>query len=272
VPPVVALLTDFGNQDHYVGAVKGAVLAVCPQAAIVDVGHEIPPHDVLAGAFALAACYLAFPRGTVFVAVVDPGVGSERRPLALEADGYFFVGPDNGIFTLVLAEAARTRIHVITDESLWGPRRSSTFHARDIFGPVGGRLAAGTPLRKVGPAVRDPLLLSLPPVREAGPDCWVASILHVDRFGNLTTTLTEGQLTAILARGGGDPNEFVVVVEDAVMPLVRAYADVAEGEACALVGSSGRLEVAVHGGNASRLLGAGRGAPVTVRKALSGLA
>jgi S-adenosylmethionine hydrolase len=263
---VVALLTDFGHQDHYVGAVKGAVLAACPAATLLDVGHEVPPHDVLSGAFSLSACYRAFPRGTVFLAVVDPGVGSERRALALEADGYFFVGPDNGLFTLVLAEAGRVRVHAIEDPE-WRSLPAQTFHARDVFAPVAGRLAGGARLETVGPAVRDPVRLPLPPVRRAGPDEWVASVLHVDRFGNLTTTLTEGQLAQILADGDHDPNGIVVVVEGTVMPLVRAYADVAEGEACALLGSSGRLEVAVHRGNASRLLGAGRGAPVTVRKA-----
>jgi S-adenosylmethionine hydrolase len=145
MPPVVALLTDFGQQDHYVGAVKGAVLAACPGAVVVDIVHELPAHDVLSAAFSLAACYRVFPLGTVFMAVVDPGVGSERRPLALEASGYMFVGPDNGIFTLVLAEAARVRIHEITNAALFGPERSRTFHARDIFGPVAGRLAGGTP-------------------------------------------------------------------------------------------------------------------------------
>ena len=266
---VVALLTDFGHQDHYVGAVKGAVLAACPGVVLVDVGHEVPPHDVLSAAFSLAACYRAFPAGTVFVAVVDPGVGSDRRPLALEAGGCLFVGPDNGIFTLVLAESPRARVYEITNERLWGKTRSRTFHARDIFGPVAGRLAGGAPLASVGAAVRDPVLLPIPEVRRVSSDEWVASVLHVDRFGNLTTTLTETQLEEILAAAGGDPNGFVVAVEGVVMPLTRAYADVAEGEPCALVGSSGRLEVAVHQGNASRLLGAGRGAPVTVRKAFS---
>jgi len=269
MPPVVALLTDFGHQDHYVGAVKGAVLVACPKAVIVDVGHEVPPHDVMAGAFALAACYRSFPAGTVFVAVVDPGVGSERRALALRAGGHLFVGPDNGIFTLVLGDGGRPRIHEITNQKLWGPERSRTFHARDIFGPVAGRLAAGTPLAKVGPVVRDPVILPVEPARQVAAGEWSASVLHVDRFGNLTTTLTVAQLEDVLATVEGDPNGLVVSVEGVVMPLAATYADVAEGEPCAFVGSTGRLEIAVHRGSASRLLGAGRGAPVAVRKAFS---
>ena len=269
MPPVVALLTDFGLQDHYVGALKGAVLVACPKAVLVDVGHEVPPHDVLSGAFSLAACYRFFPPGSVFVAVVDPGVGSERRPLALEAEGYFFVGPDNGIFTLVLAEAKRPRVREITNRKLCGKERSNTFHARDVFGPVAGHLARGTALARVGPLVRDPMSLSIPPVRRVAGDEWVATVLHVDRFGNLTTTLTEDDLQEILGTVDDDPTRLVIVVEGAVLPLARTYADVAEGEGCALVGSSGRLEVAVHGGSAARLFGAARGAPVRVRKAFS---
>jgi S-adenosylmethionine hydrolase len=268
-PPVVALLTDFGHQDHYVGAVKGAVLSTCPKAVLVDIGHEVPAHDVLSGAFALAACYRFFPAGTVFVAVVDPGVGSERRPVAVQSGGYSFVGPDNGIFTLVLAEAKRARVHEITNRKLCAPERSNTFHARDVFGPVAGHLARGTKLARVGPVVRDPVSLPIPPVRRVSDHEWVATVLHVDRFGNLTTTLTADDLRGILATVDGDPTRVVVVVEGAVLPLARTYTDVAEGEGCALVGSSGRLEVAVHRGNASRLLGAARGAPVAVRKAFS---
>jgi S-adenosyl-L-methionine hydrolase (adenosine-forming) len=265
--PVVALVTDFGHQDHYAGAVKGAVLGVCPEATVVDVVHDLPPHDVLSGAYALAASYRAFPRGTVFLAVVDPEVGSPRRPLAMEAGGYLFVGPDNGILSLVLAEAADSRVHHITNAGLYAARVSHTFHARDIFGPVAGALARGTALSEVGPVVRDALLLPIAGVRRRGPGEWEASVLHVDRFGNLTTTLTESQLEEVLAQVGGDPTAVVVVVEGVVMPLTRAYADVAEGEPCALVGSSARLEVAVHRGNAARQLGAGRGAPVRLRKA-----
>jgi S-adenosyl-L-methionine hydrolase (adenosine-forming) len=267
---VVALLTDFGHQDHYVGAVKGAVLSACPRAVLVDVGHEVPPHDVLSGAFSLAACYRSFPAGTVFVAVVDPGVGSDRRGLALRVGRHLFVGPDNGIFTLVLADAPRPpQIREITNARLCAPRRSSTFHARDVFGPVAGHLAGGTRLAAVGPTVRDPVLLPIEPVRRVSDHEWRATVLHVDRFGNLTTTLTEDDLQRILATMDGDPTRVVVAVESAVLPLARTYADVAEGEGCALIGSSGRLEVAVHCGNAARLLGAARGAPVFVRKAFS---
>ena len=269
MPAVVALVTDFGHADHYVGAVKGAVLVSCPEATVVDIVHELPAHDVLAGAYSLAAAYRAFPAGTVFVAVVDPGVGSDRRALAMDAGGYLFVGPDNGILGLVLAEHEGARVHEITNALLFAREVSSTFHARDIFGPVAGHLARGTPLEAVGPAVRDPLQLPIAPLRQVGPGEWEAAVLHVDRFGNLITTLTQAGLGAILDTVDGDPSQLVVIVEGTIMPLTRAYSDVAVGEPCALVGSAGRLEVAVHRGAASRLLGAGRGAPVRVRKAFA---
>ena len=262
--PIVALVTDFGSRDHYVGAVKGAVLAACPEAVLVDVVHDLQPHDVLEGAYSLDAAYRAFPPGTVFVAVVDPGVGSARRGLGVEAGGYRFVGPDNGIFTFILAANPEARVHALMNAGLFRYEVSPTFHARDIFGPVAGHLARGLPLDHVGPAVEHPVLLQTETVRRVG-DEWETTVLHVDRFGNLTTHLRREELERVLERVGGDPTQVVLVVEGVVMPLVTAYSDVPEGDACGLPGSSGRLEVAVNRGNASRLLGAGKGAPVRIR-------
>jgi len=264
--PIVALLTDFGSQDHYVGAVKGAVLAACREASVVDLTHELPPHDVMAAAFSLAAARGAFPAGTTFLAVVDPGVGSARRALALEAAGQRFVGPDNGIFTFVLAEQPSARVHEITNQGLFRARVSATFHARDVFGPVAGRLAAGMDLAEVGPPISDPVRLPLERPRPVGPGEWEGAVLHVDRFGNLITNFTEEDLDAALAIVNGDPTDLVVAVEGMVLPLVRTYSDVCEGEACAVAGSSGRLEVSVNRGSAARQLGASRGAPVRVRR------
>ena len=262
--PIVALLTDFGNRDHYVGAVKGAVLAACPDALLVDVVHELPAHDVLEGAYALDAAYRAFPAATVFVAVVDPGVGSQRLGLGLEAGGYRFVGPDNGIFTFVLAAHAEARVHALTNAGLFRYQVSPTFHARDVFGPVAGHLARGLPLDQLGPELERPLLLPTASPRRVGHE-WETSVLHVDRFGNLTTHLRSEELARILEKVAGDPTQVVLVVEGFVLPLVGTYSEVPEGDACGLVGSSGRLEVAVNRGSASRLLGAGKGAPVRIR-------
>jgi len=267
--PLVALLTDFGSRDHYAGAVKGAVLAACPEATVVDITHELPRHDVAAGAFSLAAAHRAFPAGTVFVAVVDPGVGSARRALAVEAGGYRFVGPDNGIFTLILAEHPGARIREIRNPRLLRPNASATFHARDVFAPVAGHLARGAAVSEVGPPVRDPVVLAVEAVRRVGKSEWEAAVVDVDGFGNLTTNVSGADLAGILEALDGDPTHLVVVVEGVVLPLVRTYADVAEGEPCALLGSSGRLEIAVHRDSAARLLGAPKGAPVRLRAALA---
>jgi S-adenosylmethionine hydrolase len=263
--PLVALLTDFGSQDHYAGAVKGAVLAACRDATIVDIAHDLPPHDIHEAAFALFAAYRAFPSGTVFVVVVDPGVGSDRRGLALEAGGYRFVGPDNGIFSLIYAEHAEARVHQLTNAGLFRFEVSPTFHGRDVFGPVAGHLAAGTPIHDVGPAVADPVRFEVEGVRQRNEREWEATVLHVDRFGNLTTNMSKRELDQVLSYVDGDSTQVVVIVEGVVLPLVRSYFDLPEGEGCALLGSSERLEVAVNRGNASRVLGAGRGAPVRVR-------
>lgn len=263
--PLVALLTDFGSQDHYAGAVKGAVLAACRDATIVDIAHDLPPHDIHEAAFALFAAYRAFPSETVFVVVVDPGVGSDRRGLALEAGGYRFVGPDNGIFSLIYAEHGEARVHQLTNAGLFRFEVSPTFHGRDVFGPVAGHLAAGTPIHDVGPAVANPVRFDVLGVRQRNEREWEATVLHVDRFGNLTTNMSKRELDQVLSYVDGDSTQVVVIVEGVVLPLVRSYFDLPEGEGCALLGSSERLEVAVNRGNASRVLGAGRGAPVRVR-------
>ncbi len=265
MPAIVALLTDFGTRDPYAGATKGAILAACPSATVVDITHDLPAHDVTEGAYCLAAAFRAFPGGTVFVAVVDPGVGSDRRGLAIEAGGYRFVGPDNGIFSFVLAELPDSRVHELTNSGLFRPEVSSTFHARDIFAPVAGYLSRGGAIEDVGPAIRDPVVLPAEPVRSVGEGEWEGAVVQTDHFGNLTTSFGRGDLAAVLEVVGGDPTEVVVEVEGVVLPLVRAYSEVPEGEACALVGSSGRLEVAVNRDSAAGLLGAKRGTPVRVR-------
>jgi S-adenosylmethionine hydrolase len=263
--PIIALLTDFGSSDHYVGALKGAILSYCPEAEIVDLVHDLPAHDVEAGAWALAAAFRGFPAGTLFVAVVDPGVGGPRRPLAIDCSGQKFVGPDNGIFTYVLIENYDYQLHEITNRALMRPEISATFHARDIFGPVAAHLARGVPLAEVGPVAHDPVLFKMPSMRQKGPCEWEANVVHIDHFGNLTTSLYQRDLMGILAQAGNDPTEVVVIVEGWVIPLVTAYGDVAEGEACALVGSTGRMEVAVFRGHAARTLSAVKGTPVKVR-------
>ncbi len=264
MPPIVALLSDFGSQDHYVGAMKGAVLSTCPGATLVDVVHDLPAHDVMAGALALEAVHTAFPGGTVFLAVVDPGVGSARRGLAVAASGYHFVAPDNGILGLVLDAHPGAAVRALTNAGLFRFEVSPVFHGRDIFAPVAGHLARGMAFEEVGPLVLDAASLHVAPVSRRAPLEWEAVVVHVDRFGNLVTNLTSRDMSAmaeLLPRGLSD---LQVSVEGVVIPFARTYSDVAPGEPCAVRGSSGRLEVAVNQDSASRQLGAWVGTLVRV--------
>jgi len=263
--PIVALLTDFGPRDFYVGATRGAVLAACPEATLVDITHEIPAHEVREAAFCLAAARSAFPPGTVFLAVVDPGVGSSRRGIVVEAGDHRFVAPDNGILSLVFDESPEFRVHQIQNPGWWRGDVSPTFHGRDVFAPVAGRLASGAPIGEVGPPVSDPERFAQPGVVPEDGQQWQGSVVHVDRFGNLVTSFAPATLTPILRSFGFDPTAFVVVVEGMVLPLVKTYAEVAPGEPCGLVGGSGRLEVAVNQGHAARELGASVGSSVWLR-------
>jgi S-adenosyl-L-methionine hydrolase (adenosine-forming) len=262
MPPILALLTDFGTRDHYVGAMKGAILGVAPAAQIVDITHEIPPGDVEGAAFALAAAHAAFPPGTAFAVVVDPGVGTGRRGLAVAAGPYLFVGPDNGVFSLVLDRHPDARVHALENAALWRPQVAATFHGRDVFGPVAAHLAGGVPLEACGPRLADPVRLPFPPVRTVGSTQWEGAIVHVDRFGNLISCITAEALAGMIGADG----DVVVGAGGAVAPLVRTYGDVAPGEPCALIGSSGLLEFALRDGSASEVLGAARGDVLRVRR------
>lgn len=260
MPPVIALLSDFGLQDHYVGAMKGAILAVCPEASLVDVLHQVPPHDVAAGALALDAAYRFFPPGTVFLAVVDPGVGSQRRPIAVAAGPWLFVGPDNGLFTCVLDAHPQARVRVLANPVLYALPQSAVFHGRDLFGPAAGQLARGLAFEALGPPVDDAVRLPLARARRSG-EAWEGQVLVADRFGNLVTNLLEADLVAFAGR---DLGRLEVRFAGQVLPLVRSYSDVEPGRACALVGSSGRLELAVNRGRAEDLSADPIGARVTV--------
>ena len=260
MPPVIALLTDFGMRDPYVGAMKGAILSVCPEATLVDVLHEVPPHDVQAGALALDAVYMHFPPGAVFVVVVDPGVGTERRPIVAGAGRWLFVGPDNGVLTFVLDAHPSARVHLLASPRLFREPVSPVFHGRDVFGPAAGRLAGGLRLEEAGPPVDDPVRLRLPAKVRRG-EGWEGVVLAVDRFGNLITNLAGIDIGPLVGRRRSSVE---VALGSARLPLVQTYADVPEGALCALVGSSGRLEIAANRRRAVDLLGVGVGAPVRV--------
>jgi S-adenosylmethionine hydrolase len=258
--PVVALLSDFGTRDHYAGTLKAVVLSVCPEATLVDIGHDIPPHDVMAGALELAACFRYFPVGTVFLVVVDPGVGSARRGLAAETGDYRFVAPDNGVLSAVFREAAPKKVVELSERKYARPTVSRTFEGRDRFAPAAGWLAKGIALSSLGKSVSDFQVLDLPkPAADAREIR--GEVVRVDRFGNLISNI-DRRLFEQLSAGG---RIAVRAGTHDIARVVATYAEAPPGELCALFGSTDHLEIAVNAGNAAEQLSLARGAAVTVR-------
>lgn len=261
--PVIALLTDFGTRDHYAGAMKGVALTICPDATLVDITHDIPAHDVLTGALELAASFKYFPQGTIFVAVVDPGVGSARRGMAAEAGGYRFVAPDNGVLTLALKEAPPKKVVELTERKYARPTVSRTFEGRDRFAPAAAWLARGIELGALGRPLPSWHQLEVPqPVVEERR--LAGEVLRVDRFGNLVTNIDRALFDRFTAAGAID----ITLGKHPIGRLVATYAEAAPGAVCALFGSSDHLEVAANGGSAAERLGVGRGARVTIARLL----
>jgi S-adenosyl-L-methionine hydrolase (adenosine-forming) len=249
---IVTLLTDFGLRDTYVGQLKGALLAVSPSTTLVDLTHGVTAQDVLGGAFQLWSAVEPFPAGTIHLAVVDPGVGSTRRPIALRSRrGDVFVGPDNGLLVPAVERLGGLASAVeLTNRAFWRQPPSSTFHGRDVFGPVAGHLAAGVALEHLGRAtdrLERPFGLPAP----AGHH---GEVVHIDTYGNLVTNLPEAGLSP----------RFNVRVGGFVVPRATHYASVAPGALLALVGSAGLLEISARDASAAALTGARRGAPVVV--------
>lgn len=258
---VVTLITDFGLCDSFVGVMKGVVLSRCPGARIVDITHSVPAGDVRAGAFALLTAYRYFPRGTVHVAVVDPGVGSDRRAIAARCADVTFVGPDNGLLSWALREQRGVVVRRIENERLFLSPVSATFHGRDVFAPVAAYLANGGSFDEVGPETDEWVTLPWPePARVVNG--WLGEVVHVDHFGNAITNLPNTTLEPARA------SRFTLICGRRRVPVGSCYAAVSKGRAVAVGGSSGFIEIAVNGGNAARSLGLKRGGKV--RLAVSG--
>ena len=259
--PVIALLTDFGTQDHYAGTMKGVILGICPDVTLVDITHDIPPHDVMAGALELAACYKYFPAGTIFVAVVDPGVGSARRGVAADTGDYRFVAPDNGVLTQVLRETPARKIVELTERRYARPTVSRTFEGRDRFAPAAAWLAKGTQFPALGRPVSDIHRVEIP-APEIDGEVVRGIILRVDRFGNLVTNI-DRKTVERLGQGGG------ITIEAGgkrIERLVATYAELPGDGVGALFGSTDHLELAAPSASAAERLGLARGAHVTVNK------
>jgi len=259
--PIVAFLTDFGTRDHYSGVMKGVVLSLCPDATVIDVTHELPVHDITAAAYHLAATYKYFPAGTIFVTVVDPGVGSARRGIAVEAGDWKFVAPDNGVLTLVLRETPVKTAVELTERRYARPTISRTFEGRDRFAPAAAWLAKGTNMTALGRPAHDLVQMDLPVVEETRESI-TGAIVRVDRFGNAVSNIDRKAFERIAAGRA-------VVIDAAgkqVDRLVATYAEIGEGEVCALFGSTDHLEFASQSGSAAELRGLSCGAPVVVRR------
>ena len=271
--PVIALLTDFGLGDGDVGVMKGVIATITPDVHIIDITHEVAPQNIPSGAWILAASYRYFPENTVFVCVVDPGVGSSRNAIAVHAGDRFFVGPDNGLFSYVLAQQTIHRTIVLSNPAYHLPQVSSTFHGRDIFAPVGAHLARGVALAELGTAI-DPAKLQRidiePPSRQ-GTDIY-AYIIHVDRFGNLITNIPLSLVPELsspsINRGSQSAEQqphFVFPTLGATVDRYsRFFSDSADdGQPFIYADSSGYVGIAVRNGNAATNLDAGPGTPVT---------
>jgi S-adenosyl-L-methionine hydrolase (adenosine-forming) len=253
--PRLTLLTDFGTRDGYVGAMKGVIASISPGVALDDISHAVEPGDVRGASLALERYWDRYPSGTVHLVVVDPGVGTERKALAVEADRRLLVLPDNGVVTRVIDSADRWRAVSLEREEFWADHPSSTFHGRDLFAPVAARLAAGLALERLGPSVRDPVRLPpLPAPLATGDGAIEGRVIGIDRFGNLSTNLPAEEL------GGWE----WVEVAGRRIPRAETYGRVGPGELLTLVSSDGRVEVAVRGGSAAQALSAAVGTPVRV--------
>lgn len=260
--PVIAFLSDFGTRDHYAGTMKGVVLGICPDAVLVDITHDIPPHDVLTATLELAASYRYFPLGTIFLVVVDPGVGSARRGIAAETPDFKFVAPDNGVLTSVLRETPPRRVVELTERRYARPTVSRTFEGRDRFAPAAAWLAKGIELTALGRPAGSVLTIDIP-APESSSDTISGQVLRVDRFGNLVTNIDRKTFERIAQAGAIQ----IVVGDHPISRFVATYAEAVAGELCALFGSTDHVEIAVNAGSAAERLSLGRGARVTVKKA-----
>lgn len=253
--PILTLTTDFGLSDHYVGVMKGVILGICPDAQIVDISHQVSRYAIGEGAFTIAQAYRYFPPGTVHVAVVDPGVGSPRRPIVVEAAGQLFVGPDNGVFGMIFA-GEKHEVRLIRNRRYFREPVSHTFHGRDIFAPVAAHLASGVAPSRMGKVIADYVRPPFERPRQTGARTWTGQILNVDRFGNVITNFHADDFPAL---------EQISIGRGKARRLVRSYTEAGAGELVAIAGSSGYLEVSVNQGSAAEKIGCRAGGACHIR-------
>jgi S-adenosyl-L-methionine hydrolase (adenosine-forming) len=260
--PIITLTTDFGINDHFVGAMKGVILDIVPEAAIVDISHAVQAFDVLDGALAISQAYSYFPPRTVHVVVVDPGVGTTRRPIIASSDGYHFVAPDNGVLSMVYAREDRIQVRHITSDHYFRQPVSQTFHARDVFAPVAAYLAKMVDSHKFGDEIEDYVRFAAPKPKAAGENRIRAVVLKVDKFGNLITNVTPADVPALFS---AKPAAFKIVVGSReIIAIHTSYAEGAPGEVFGILGSMGYLEIVANRAAAAQITGAGKGSEVSI--------
>lgn len=255
---VITLTTDFGLQDYYVSAMKAVILNIAPEVRMVDISHDIPSQDIMAGSWTLRNSAMLFPEGTVHTVVVDPGVGTDRNPIALQIKDQYFVGPDNGIFSL-LTEELDFRAVRLNNDKYWRDKPSKTFHGRDVFAPVAAHLSQGVALEKLGDPIDD-LVTYRWTVPIADKDGVEGMVIHIDKFGNLITNISASQIEDVIE----DKKVKIYVGNTILDEIVPTFGAVAEGEPAAYIGSSGMLEIGINKGNAEEMLSVQKGAQISL--------
>ena len=256
---VITLLTDFGTKDHYVTSMKGAILNINPRCTLIDITHHITPHDIKEGAFILGNAYSSFPKGTIHLSVVDPGVGGLRKPILLVTTNYFFVGPDNGLFTFALKREKVKKAVALTNPKYFLSPVSNTFHGRDLFAPVAAYLSLGVKPEAFGPALNSWVELDFAKTR-IREGRLIGEILHIDAFGNLISNIDKEQLFHFVK----DHSFVIRVGKRTIRGLKKGYWEGKRNEAMALIGSGGFLEISVREGNAQKVLRVKKGDQVTI--------
>ena len=260
--PLITLTTDFGVSDHFVGTIKGVILGIAPDARIVDISHSVQPFDVLDGALTISQAYSYFPSGTVHMVVIDPGVGTARRPILATTERHHFVAPDNGVLSLVYDREERLSVREIKAEHYYLQPVSNTFHARDIFSPVAAYLAKRVDSDRFGEEITDFVRFTAPKPKANGANGLRGIVLKVDRFGNMITNITEKDAPALFQ---AEPPAFKITVgKREISEMKSAYALGAPGEVFGILGSMGFLEIAANRGSAAQVLGVGKGSEVNV--------
>lgn len=255
--PVITLTTDFGLTDHFVGTMKGVIAGIAPQATVIDLCHQVTPYEILEAGFVLEQAYRYFPKGTIHVVVVDPGVGTSRRPILVEAAGQCFIGPDNGLFTLLYAAEPKHKVRAISATKYYLKVLSNTFHGRDLFAPCAAHLAKGVSPALFGKIIRDYTQATAIFATRTGKRVWTGQVLKVDHFGNLITNLRANEFDI-----AGAKHFELMAGSQIVSRFARNYQESDFGELFVIEGSSGYLEVSVCQGSAAKQLGCGAGAPL----------